>query len=156
MSANVRTFHSEQGFTLIELLTVIGILGVVEALGLTSFYVYKSDAAYAVSARLIQDSVQAVEASMSLPDQVFPSVAAYSQATQGVIADPSAATVLTGVMVPRKMKLQFSFDPTCLSSACVAASLQANHCQAIDFPRWFRYGDGVDIRLEHISGVGCS
>jgi prepilin-type N-terminal cleavage/methylation domain-containing protein len=156
MSAQVRTFQSEQGFTLIELLTVIGIIGVVSALGLTSFYVYKSDAAYAVSARLVQDGVQAVEASLSLPDQILPEVASYSQSSQGPISDPSAATVLSGIMVPRKMKLQFSFDPACLSGACVAASLQANHCQAVDFPRWVRYGDGVDIRLEHIVGSGCS
>jgi prepilin-type N-terminal cleavage/methylation domain-containing protein len=150
------SLHNEQGFTLIELLTVIGIIGVVSALGLTSFYVYKSDAAYSSAARLVQDSITAVEAAVSIPDQVLPEVPGYVQTDQGQVSDPVARTFLEGIAVPRKMKFQFTYDPTCDSSACVQASVQANHCQAVDYPRWVRYGDGLDVRLEHLSGSGCS
>lgn len=150
------SIHNERGFTIIELLTVVGIIGVVSALGLTSFYVYKSDAAYASAARLVQDSITAVEVALSMPDQTLGAVPDYVQTEQGQVSDPAAKALLEGIVVPRKMKLQFSYDPTCESGACVLASVQANHCQAEDSPRWIRYGDGVDVRLEHIAGTSCS
>jgi prepilin-type N-terminal cleavage/methylation domain-containing protein len=147
--------NAERGFTLIELLTVVAIISIVAALGMTSFYVYRSDAAYAVSEQLLQDGIRSVEASLNNVDQSFTPIAGYVQSSQGTITDPSAARVLVGLMIPKKSKIEFSFDPTCDNSSCVLASIQANHCMSREHTRWIRYGDGVDVRLEHLAGGGC-
>lgn len=148
--------NRESGFTLIELLTVVGIIGVLSSLGITSFYVYRSDAAYAVSERLVSDGRQSIEATLNAVDETHPTISNYVQSTQGPITDATAAKVLVGVNVPRKAKIEVSFDPDCDNSGCVMASVQANHCQADEHIKWIRYGDGVDIRLEHLAGGGCS
>jgi prepilin-type N-terminal cleavage/methylation domain-containing protein len=152
----MNTINGERGFTLIELLTVIAIIGIVAALGMTSFYVYRSDAAYAVSERLVQDGVRSIEATLNNVDQTFSPISNYTQTVQGTITDPSAAKVLVGLMVPKKSKIEFSYDPTCDNAACVLASFEARHCMSHEHIRWIRYGDGVDVRLEHLAGGGCT
>lgn len=145
----------ERGFTLIELLTVVGIISVLAYLGITSFYVYRSDAAYAVVAETVAQSVNALEAGAANPDEVLPSVTGFTQNSQGSLTNVDAAKVLPGLRVPRRSKLSFDFDPTCNTAACEQAAIEVRHCMGQDYVRFVRYGDGVDVRLEHLAGVGC-
>lgn len=147
---------SESGFTLIELLTVIGIISVCALLGLTSFYEYRGDAAYAVAERLVGDANTAVEVAISAPDTTLPSVSNYSQTTQGPLTDAAAKTVFPGLMVPRRTRITMSYNPTCSDATCESARVQAKHCSGRDYLSSVRYGDGVMVRLEHIAGIGCN
>lgn len=148
--------RSQRGFTLIELLTVVGILGILAYLGLTSFYVYRSDAAYAVVTETVAQSVTALEAGGANPDELLPTVTAFTQASQGPLTNSDAAKILPGLRVPRRTKFFFDHDPSCTTSLCEQTSIEVRHCLGQDFVRYVRYGDGADVRLEHIAGVGCS
>lgn len=148
--------RSEGAFTLIELLTVIGTIGLLAALGLTSFNVYKANAAYASVETTMINARNAVEAGISDPDNLPPAVALVSQKAQGSIQDNAAANFLPGMMLPSKMKFQASYDPTCVDAACQSEFLEAKHCWGKEYMRWVRFGDGVEMYLDHISGIGCN
>lgn len=153
---DIGLMRNESGFTLIELLTVVGIISICSLLGMTSFYEYRGDAAYAVAERTVADAINAVEAAVTAPDIVLPSVAGYSQSSPGAIADSSAVQVLPGFMVPRKTRFEVSYNPTCLDASCEQTAVEVRHCHGRDYVRWLKYGDGVAVRLEHLAGVGCS
>jgi hypothetical protein len=146
----------ERGFTLIELLTIIGIIGVLSYLGITSLYVYRSDAAYAVAEDSVRSAVTALEGGLSVPDVVLPSVAGFAQTSQGSLTNADAQKLLPGMMVPRKVKFEFDYDPGCNIAACEQAAIQVKHCLGRDYVRFVRYGDGSDVRVENIPGAGCS
>lgn len=147
--------RAEQGFTLIELLVIIGILGILSMLGITSFGVYKASAGYAVSQRTLMDARNAFEASVSDPDNPPNAVPLFDQTAYGAISDVNGAAALPGFYVPHNIAFQFEYDPTCMDSVCpYEAFLQVNHCLAQEYTSWTRYGDGVEILLEHVAG-GC-
>jgi prepilin-type N-terminal cleavage/methylation domain-containing protein len=150
------SLHSQDGFTLAELLVVVGLMGIISALGFTSANVYRGEGAYAVAQSLVRDGITSIEVALSTPDQTLPTIATFSQSIPGAINDSTAAAVLPGLIVPRKVKFQFSFDPSCTHSSCVVASIQANHCQGLKYVRWIRYGDGLDVRLDNVAGIGCN
>ena len=146
---------SEQGFTLIELLTICAIIGLLSALGLTTFQMYRGSAAYGVAETTLRNARNAVEASINKTDATLVAVPLTAQSTQGQITDPSAAQFLPGMMVPRQVKFQVSYDPACTTGACTSEFLQVNHCMGNEFVRWIRFGDGIDVTLEHLAGTGC-
>lgn len=148
--------QSERGFTLIELLTVIAIIGVLASLSMSGFSLYKASAAYAVASQTLHGARNALEAALSDPDNPPAAVELDSQEAPGPIADPVARRLLLGMQLPRNVKLSYGYDPTCLDSACAYESyLQANHCSGKEFVRWIRFGDGVEIMLDHVRGDGC-
>jgi prepilin-type N-terminal cleavage/methylation domain-containing protein len=146
----------ERGFTLIELFTVIGIVGVLSYLGLTSLHVYRGDAAYAVAEDSVRSGITALEGGLSVPDAVLPNVAGYVQTSQGTLTNADAQKLLPGMMIPRKVKFEFDYDPSCNVGACEQAAIQVKHCFGRDYVRFVRYGDGTDVRLENVPGVGCN
>ena len=152
----VETMHFEKGFTLIELLIVIGIILVLGMLGLTSYGVYRSDAAYAVAERTLRDGRTAIEAGLNTIDQETAPANHYAQAHPGPIADAAAAALLPSMMIPRNIKFQVSHDPNCNHAGCQAEFLQVNHCVGRKYISWVRFGDGLEFLQENVEGVGCS
>ena len=146
---------AERGFTLIELLTVIAIIGILASLMLSGFSVYRASAAYAVATDTLRSARNAVEAALTDQNHLPPAVGLTSQTTQGPIADPVGRQVLVGMQVPRNMGLYYSYDPSCVDPACVETSLEARHCLGKEFTRMVRFGDGIEVLLEHVSGLGC-
>lgn len=146
----------ESGFTLIELLTIIAIIGILGSLALTSFQVYRSDAAYSVAESTLRNARSALEASINNIDSPPGPVALVSQNTPGVMSDPSARAFLPAFQVPKNVKVEVSYDPTCVIGACQSEFVQIGHCFADEYTRWVRFGDGVDMLLEHVAGGGCS
>ena len=147
--------RSEKGFTLIELLTVIVIIGILAGLGITSFGVYRSSAAYAVANKTIRDAQISMEAGLTNEDDPPPAVALTTQHVQGPVQDPNAAQLLPAMQLPRQTSFAVSYDPDCLDPGCESASLQVRHCQGDEFVRYVRYGDGAWDYLEHLAGTGC-
>lgn len=146
---------SQRGFTLIELLVIISIIGLLAGLGITAFKVYRSNAAYSVVEVSIRDARTAIEASLNDPDNPPLAVPLTAQTAQGVVTDAAASQFLPGFRVPRSTKFQVSYDPTCTVAACQSELVQVNHCKGDEFARWVRFGDGVDVLLEHLAGTGC-
>lgn len=148
--------RGEAGFTLIELLTIIGIISVLSLLGLSSFKVYRADAAYSVAESTLRNARSAVEASVNNVDSPPGAVALTVQRAAGPINDASARAFLPAMQLPKNIKFQVSYDPTCVSGACQSELIEVSHCFAQEYTRWIRFGDGVDLMLEHVDGGGCS
>jgi len=146
---------SDRGFTLIELLVITVLIGILASLSLTSFQLYRASAAYRVSQITMHDARNAIEAGTSDVSNIPAAVAPTSQRAQGPVANAAANRLLPGFIVPHNTSFSVSFDPTCVTAACQYESLQVRHCQAQQYSRWIRYGDGVDVLLENISGSGC-
>ncbi len=144
----------EQGFTLIELLTVIGIIGILASLGITSFSYYKASAAFASAEQTLHDARNAIEAAVVDQDNLPASVPLTNQKGQGQIQDATAAAYLPGLMLPRNLDFNVSYDNTCSNAACTKDFIQVRHCSGEKYIRWLRYGDGVEVKLEP-SGSGC-
>ncbi|MCB0319237.1 MAG: type II secretion system protein [Bdellovibrionales bacterium] len=147
--------RKEKGFTLIELLVVIGTIGVLAALAMSGFSVYRASAAYAVVERTISSARTAAEAGISDADNLPSAVSLTSINSQGPIGGV-AGDYLVGMQIPGNVKLDVEYDPTCTTAVCQSELIQVNHCWANEYARWIRYGDGVDILLQNISGAGCS
>ena len=147
--------NSQRGFTLIELLTVICILGILSALGLYSFSVYNQRAAYVVAEQTLSDARTDLEASITNVDNPPASVPLFAQSAQGALQNASAAALLPIMRIPRNVKFQVSYDASCIDGGCQSEFLQVNHCNGSEYVRWIRFGDGVDVLLDHIAGSGC-
>ena len=143
-----------KGFTLIELLTIIAILGVLAYMGSTAFQMYKSTAAYGVIAQTLADARRAVEAGISNFD-LPPGAVNVSQSARGEMQDAGARALMPGFRLPRGVKIDVSYNPECLDLGCEQAYIELRHCQAKEHLRWVRYGDGLDMLLEHLAGGGC-
>lgn len=147
--------RSESGFTLIELLTVISIIGILSTLAITSFKVYRSTAAYSSSETTLHNAIVASEAGLIDPDNPPAGVALYSQTTQGPMLSATAAALLPGLMIPRKLRFEVSFDPDCINGACLSQYMRASHCQAEKHVQFTRFGDGSILYLDNLLGGGC-
>lgn len=148
--------RTERGFTLIELLTIIAIIGVLAALSMSGFSIYRASAAYAVATGALHDARNALEAALADQGHLPAQVPLTAQTIQGPIGDVLGKVMLPGMQLPRNVKLQFSYDPACVDPSCMESFLQTNHCYGIEYPRFVRFGDGLEVTLEHISGSGCT
>ncbi len=147
--------NKERGFTLIELLTVIAIIGMLAVIGTTSFNYYKASAAYASIETTLRNAKTDVVASTFDPENSVPAVPLTEQDTQGPIEDPLAAQYLPSLQLPPRTVLQTSYDPDCETADCVHDYVQLKHCWANAYTQWTRFGDGVEVTLEHVEHNGC-
>lgn len=147
--------NTQRGFTLVELIVVVAIIGILAKLGITSFTVYRSDAAYANVQRTMRDLQLAASAGTLDIDHLPGAVALTTQNTAGAITNPAASAFLVGFKLPSNMKLQVSYDPACVGNACVSGWAQVNHCSGKQYMQWLLYGDGSYDTIGNIDGAGC-
>lgn len=145
-----------RGFTLIELLVVIGTIGVLIAISSTAFVVYKQTAAYAVVESTYKHARIAMEAGINDIDSPPASVPLTAQSGQGPMSNALVRDLMPGMQLPRSVKFQVSYDSTCQTAACTADTIQVNHCAGNEYLRAVRFGDGLELLTERISGSGCS
>ena len=143
----------ERGFTLIELLTIIGIIGVLSALSMNSFTLYRATASYAAVQQSLSQARTALESSYSEPDATFPDVS-FDQTVQGRLLDANASTLLPQFQVSRNTKFSIMHDSTCTTAACVSDQITVRHKSAHKYAYWTRFGDGLDVLVEDVPGVG--
>lgn len=147
--------RNNKGFTLIELLVVVAIIGILGKLGMTAFMVYRSDAAYSNVQRTIRDVHIAAQAGTLDIDNLPAAVPLVSQSTGGPMADAQANSFLLGFQLPPRMTIQVSYNPACVTSACLSGWAQLNHCSGQKYIQWLLYGDGSYDTIEDIAGAGC-
>lgn len=146
--------NSQNGFTLIELLVVIVIIGILSGLSMQTYNEYKARAAYSVADRTLRDARTALEAALAEPDKVYDPVS-YEQRAQGPLMDAAAKELLSAVRLPKNTKLEVYREPTCIDASCIKESFEARHCQALQYVAWTRFGDGVEVLQQNVSGAGC-
>ena len=142
------------GFTLIELLTVLSLIGILGAMGLTSFKVNRQDAAYVVVEDTLAKARSSLEAGL-IRDEAHPAVALYMQAAGGIPTTPATRALLDGMVVPESVKFRFSHDPLCTTGNCQADFIQVNHCRGSRYSQWLQFGDGLTLHVRNIPGAGC-
>ena len=151
----MKATRNERGFTLIEMLTVIGILGVLAYLTLTSLAVQRANAANKSAITSLGNARIALDAAMAEPDAVYPSVSII-QTSQGPISDPDAAQLLPAFQVTHKTAFTYFHDPACDNASCTTDEIIVKHCYGSSFALFSRYGDGTEVYLDQIPGAGCS
>lgn len=144
---------SQRGFTLVELMTVTVTIGILAGISMQTFKEYRSKAYYGVSIATLRDARTSAEAGI-VPDVTLNSVS-YSQTSPGSVSDANARDLLTGFQMPKNVKFEVDYDPDCADSGCQSLFLQVRHCYANEYSNYTRYGDGVELNLEHIDGAGC-
>ena len=147
--------NREGGYTLIELLTTVSIIGVLASLAITSLALYRTKAAYAGATVVLHDAHTAVEAALSQQDNLPGAVPMSSTMGPGRISDPAGSRLLPGMQLGNDVKLRYAYDPACTNAGCMESYLQANHCKGQEYTRWIRFGDGLEVTLEHVAGAGC-
>ncbi len=146
--------NSQKGFTLIELLTVVSTLMVLASVSMQTFREYKAKAAYTVALRSYRDARGALEASFAQPDAVFANVST-SQRSPGPLSDSSARALLSALRLPKNLRFSVEHTQSCIDSSCIQTYLEAKHCNGLEYVAWTRFGDGLEIVQERVSGGGC-
>lgn len=148
--------NKEAGLTLIELLTVLSTLGVLAALALPSFKLYKQKAAYSITEGTLRNARLAMQAGITSSDSDPAAVPLTVQNSPGNFSNPLANALMPGMVIPQQTKVQIYYDPTCDMAGCFSEILQVDHCSATEYTRWLRRGDGLVTHLENVSGSNCS
>lgn len=146
---------NEKAFTLLELMAVLAILSILMSLAMFSLTEYTATAGYSVAASTLRDARTALGASFNDANTAPPALGLTTQTSPGGIQDNTARLLLPGMQLPSNVKFSVSYDPSCTDASCESEYLQVRHCRGNEYIRWIRYGDGLDVLLEHISGVGC-
>jgi len=146
--------YEESGFSLIELLTVIGTIGILAAIMTSGFSVYRASAAYAVASSAFHSARNALEVSLSDADNLPSPVGLETTSGPGGVAAPLRG-ILPGMQLPKQTKISMSYDPACITDSCTESQITVKHCQAREYVTWSRFGDGVEMLLQHVSGAGC-
>lgn len=149
-----RTNQYEAGFTLIELFVVISVIGVLAAISLSSFKVYRASAQYSVADQTLGFAKRALEAGVVGQEDDIPAVGLTSQSASGSIQNNQASELLPGMLLPNNVELKVMHDPDC--SGCTKDMLEVQHCSAKQLARWVRFDDGVEVTLDKVAGGGCS
>jgi type IV pilus assembly protein PilA len=146
---------NERGFTMVELLVVMGIIGILSALGLTSFYIYKDNTEIARAEAVVRNAKTAFE--LGVQDAAPGSSLAYTESgtTGGQISSPLDA-ILPGANLTNNVRLGASFDycDSSSSSLQVGQVLHAKPCQATRSVRWTKFCGGIEIYDTSAAG-GC-
>jgi len=145
----------DKGFTLIELLTTTSIIGILAGISIQSFAVYRDNAEYSRAQSTLRHGETAVQAALVVPDISLPAVAMMSQAVPGEFADADARQIVPGLVIPKNVRVHLYNDPACDNGACIAQFMQVNPCNGTKYANWTRMGDGEELYVGQIPGVGC-
>ena len=145
--------EGEKGFSLIELLVVIATLSALLGITLTSFWIYKEEAAYRVAEQTLRNARTAFE----LGDSEVPDGFAFG-ATQNAGGSVSGdlAEIMPGMNVPNNVILEATYNNCVDGSGPMDLNglLTVYPCLANKYTQWTRFCGGLEILQTELPG-GC-
>jgi prepilin-type N-terminal cleavage/methylation domain-containing protein len=145
--------RKQGGFTLIELLTTLSLIGILAALSIQSFTVYRQNAEYTRARSTLRDGRSAIEAAIVTPDISLPFINMDDMIGPGAFAG-ATGEVVPGLEVPVNVKFTVYNDPDCADAACIQHFIQSEPCNGTEYTNWTRMGDGTELLLENVAGAG--
>ncbi|MCC6954753.1 MAG: type II secretion system protein [Deltaproteobacteria bacterium] len=156
MQRHIRGRRGEDGFTLIELLIVVSIIGILAALGVTTFTLMKERAEYARG----QDTLRSAQTAFEVGDQEAApgtTVALTYTGDAGGAVGGALGALLPGAVTPLNVDLGAMYE-YCDSSSPplqVKQFLNVVPCNSTRRLTWTRFCGGTEIRLENLPNPGC-
>lgn len=145
-----------KGFTLVELLVSIAIVGILAALALTGFTIYKQDAEFAKAESDLRNARVSMEAgSQDLPDG-YSLPLTYTSTTGGAVEDPIEEVLPEGV-TSKDVQLGVNYESCAGSSPDVHQYIVAIACKGGEnnARTWTKTCDGLEILTPPMT-IECS
>ena len=147
---------NEGGFTLVELIIVTAIIGILSAIGTSSFLIYKSDAEFSKAESDLRNARTAIELGLQEAERTNTAVAfALSDANGGPVSGLLAQT-LPGATISKGVELGAEVNP-CTASAATGISqfVISRSCKAKRYKSWIKQCGGIEITLPDVVFGGC-
>lgn len=147
---------SEKGFTLIELLMVVVIIGILSALGMTSFFIWKEKAEYAKGQSTLRSAITAFEAGDSEAPEGT-SVALTTTDTAGGPMPAALKDLLPGAVNSPYVELSASYESCDTGSAGLQVNrfLSVTPCKTTKRMTYTVFCNGTVVQLDNLAGGGC-
>ena len=147
--------REQNSFTLIELLVSIAIIGILAAMAIASFSIYKKDAHYARAVSDLTNARKAAEVGLiDFPDGV--NIGLTWTGTQGGNLPGQLSGVMPGFISSEDVQLGFMFN------ACGGAQdwgmqywMMSQACKGEERVVYMKFCNGIDVMMPHMMGVFC-
>jgi len=156
----MKTSRGQSGFTLIELLMVVSTIGVLGALGMQSYNLYKQRTYNTITEHSVHNIISAMAAGRI--DNDFMDNFGFAWAwldTAGVPADATARELLPGYVHPAGVQMWVWHDAWCsqglLGEWCTIDMLSGRHCKGDKWYMFQRLRNGLDVRMEWAAVGTC-
>lgn len=144
-----------KGFSLVELLVVIGIMGIVSALGMTGLAVYKDSAEYSKAESTLRTARTALSVSELDLALGFSMGLTYS-GTSGEPLEPALSAVLPGAGVPKEVRIGVLYN-SCegADGAAIKSIVYSQPCRSKRQTYVTKDCAGNEIVLSNVAFMGC-
>ncbi len=152
-ASKTELLSNSRGFTMIELLISVAIIGVLAALSMSAFFIYKNDAEYAKAETDLRNARTAFEA--GIQDDPSGSLALAFTGTGGGVLPVAMQNVLPNAMTSKDVKLGVQYDacPAGGGAGVLSQYLVATSCNAHRAAMWTRFCDGIEVFVGEVPGA---
>ena len=146
---------SEKGFTLIELLYSVSIVGILAAISMTAFYVYKEDVEYAKAVNDLRNARTAFEVGDSEASAGDAMGLTFTATTGGEVVAP-LDEYLPGAVTSNQVMLGAQYRNCSPDEGMVINQMLVSiPCNAERYTSYTRFCNGLEILQNDIEGGGC-
>lgn len=151
--------RNEQAFTILELLFTILILGVISAMAVQSYTIYKQKAQHGSALSLFNQARSALEGGKinSESDSFSSEVMEVEQQGPGLPGGEFGQVLLSGLVIPEKHMVYVRHVTNCSEPTCVEDIISVRHCGTTEVARLVGFFSGSTVIDQHATPDGpCS
>ena len=143
----------EDGMTLADLLVTIGIIGILAAIAIQEFGVYRQRVNYVLSEETLRDARTALEGSNIDEANGAGGMQVAWLNKPGKPPTAAARRLLPGYVVPQRSDILVLKNPTCGNAMCLKEYIRARNCNADKYLYWYRFGNGIELTVRDVPAL---